>query len=216
MTQDSQIKTEETQDSQTAEVQAQEANTENTPSQEEQTEETQTANVASEQEATISETNEEDKLREILATKEKENVQLKDALLRQQAELANFKRRQADSTREQLKYASQNLISELLPMHDNLERALAHLHEQEDVSEAAKQFITGIEMVKKEFIQVLEKESVQEISPKGEEFNPNQHEAISVSDNKEFENNTVVDVIQKGYSYHDRILRPALVSVAKH
>ena len=143
------------------------------------------------------------------------NQQLEEAqdrYLRVQAELANIQKRNAKERQDAAKYRSQSLATELLPVIDNLERAL----EIEVDDEKAVNFKKGVEMVYNMMVEALKNEKIEAINPINEPFDPNFHMSIQVQDAEEGqEPDTVINVIQKGYKLNDRILRPAMVVVAQ-
>ncbi|WP_322348862.1 nucleotide exchange factor GrpE [Jeotgalibaca ciconiae] len=143
-------------------------------------------------------------------TKELEETQ--DRYLRVQAELANIQKRNAKERQDAAKYRSQVLANELLPVVDNLERAL----EIEVEDEKALNLKKGVEMVYNSFVEALKSEGIEVINPVNEPFDPNFHMSIQVQALEEGqEADTVVSVVQKGYSLKDRVLRPAMVIVAQ-
>lgn len=152
-----------------------------------------------------------DELRQQLEKKESEARENYDRFLRQVAELENFKKRVAREKGEALRYASESLIKDLLPVLDNLERAVDHATGGGN----GKTLVEGVEMVLKGFLDVLSKHGVTQISAKGESFDPERHEAVAQVESAEYEPNTVVEEHHKGYYLLDRLLRPSLVSVAK-
>ncbi len=152
-----------------------------------------------------------EQLRQQLEAKEREAREHYDRFLRQVAELENFKKRMAREKGEAIRYANENIIKDLLPVLDNLERAVDHAKGEGN----GKSLLEGVEMVFKVFLDVLNKYGVTQISAKGESFDPERHEAIAQVESEEHEPNTVVEEHHKGYYLLDRLLRPALVSVAK-
>lgn len=136
--------------------------------------------------------------------------EMTDRYLRLQAELANIQKRNQRERQDLLRYKSQSLAQELVPVLDNLERALTI----EADTEAGQNLKKGIEMVYKSFLQAFEKEGIEIIDPLGEPFDPNYHEAYTqVPANEGQESNEVAQVFEKGYKLHDRVLRAAKVSV---
>jgi len=152
-----------------------------------------------------------EKLRRQLEAKELEAKENYDRLLRQAAELENFKKRAAREKTEAIRYANESLVKDLLPVLDNLERALDYAQGGGN----GKPLLEGIEMVLKSFVEILGKHGVNSISAVGELFDPNKHEAIAQVVTQEHKPNTVVEEHHKGYYLLDRLLRPAQVSVAK-
>jgi molecular chaperone GrpE len=139
-----------------------------------------------------------------------EVAELKDRWLRERADLENFKRRAIREKQDALRFGSEALLKDLLPVIDNLHRALAHArqgHEDDPL-------LTGIELVLRGFDDVLERHGVKVVPARGTPFDPNRHEAISHVES-EAPPNTVIDEHQRGYVLHDRLLRPALVTVGK-
>ena len=152
-----------------------------------------------------------EKLRQDLAAKELEAKNNYDLFLRQSADLENFKKRVAREKEEAFKYGNEALVKDLLPMLDNLERALEHA----ELGGDGKPLLEGVELVLKGFLEILEKHGVTQISAKGETFDPQKHEAFAQVESKDHEPNTVVQELHKGYFLRDRLLRASLVSVAK-
>lgn len=138
--------------------------------------------------------------------------ELENRYLRVQAELANIQKRNIKERQDAAKYRSQNLATELLPVIDNLERAL----EIEVEDEKAVNFKKGVEMVYNLMIEALKNEKIEAINPINEAFDPNYHMSIQVQDAQEGQQpDTVIQVVQKGYKLDDRVLRPAMVIVAQ-
>jgi molecular chaperone GrpE len=146
-----------------------------------------------------------------LQEKEKEAKENYDRFLRLSAEMENFKKRVEKEKVESYKFANENLLKDLLPILDNLERALEHGHEAENT----KAFLEGVDMVLKGFLAILEKHGVTRIEASGEEFDPNQHEAVMVQEDNSRPPGVVISQLQKGYRLHDRLVRPAMVVVSK-
>lgn len=143
---------------------------------------------------------------------QKELDELQDRYLRVQAELANIQKRNAKERQDAAKYRSQNLATELLPVIDNIERAL----EIEVEDEKAINFKKGVEMVYNLMIEALKNEKIEAINPINESFDPNFHMSIQVQEAEEGqEPDTIINVVQKGYKLEDRVLRPAMVIVAQ-
>lgn len=134
-----------------------------------------------------------------------------DKFLRAQAEMDNIRRRLEKDVSNAYKYAQDKLLNALLPIVDSLERAI----ETSQSGEINKALIEGVELTLKLFIDTLDKQGVKQLNPVGENFDPNFHEAISMQETEEVDSGCVLSVIQKGYKLHERVLRPALVVVAK-
>lgn len=129
--------------------------------------------------------------------------------LRLQADYDNFRRRTREEQAASLKYKSQSLLEQLLPALDNFERAL----KTETVNEQAKTLIQGMEMVYRQLSDALKQEGLTEIPAVGEKFDPNLHQAVMQVEDSEYESNTVIEELQKGYMLKDRVIRPAMVKV---
>jgi molecular chaperone GrpE len=150
-------------------------------------------------------------LRQEIAAKEQEAKKNYDRFLRQVAELENLKRRSAREREEVSRFANESLIKDLLSVVDNLERAVAHASGGGN----GKPIVEGVEMVLKGLLDVLAKHGVTQISAIGQPFDPAKHEAIAQVESATAEPNSVVEELHPGYMLRDRLLRPALVSVAK-
>ncbi|GEL78330.1 nucleotide exchange factor GrpE [Tenuibacillus multivorans] len=160
------------------------------------------------------ETNEEDynqnsELNEQLEKLESEKQELQDKLLRTQADFDNFRRRTQMEKESDLKYKSQELVTEILPALDNFERAL----QTEVHGEGAQGFVDGVKMVYDQLHQALEKAGVEEIQAENEQFDPNVHQAVMQVQEEGYDSNQIVNVLQKGYKLKDRVIRPAMVQV---
>jgi len=143
-------------------------------------------------------------------------AEMADKLIRQAAEFENYKKRSQSEVQSRLKYASVDLVKDLLPGLDNLERAIDHATSGEHNVEALDSFVEGVNMAKKQFYDGLTKHNIERIDPLGEKFDPNLHEAVGMIPSEEFENDHVALVMQAGYKQHDRVLRPAMVQVARN
>lgn len=135
---------------------------------------------------------------------------LRDRWLRERADVENIKRRAAREKSDALRFGSEALLKDLIPIIDNLHRALAHAKSSRDVDP----IVTGVEMVLRGFEDVLERHGVRVVEAKGAPFDPNRHEAVSHIES-EAPANTVIEEHQRGYTLHDRLLRPAMVTVGK-
>ncbi len=136
----------------------------------------------------------------------------KDQVLRAQAEMQNLRRRAERDVENAHKYALDKFVGELLPVVDNLERAIQTMNDNNDDTKALSE---GIELTLKSFQDVLARFKVEAVDPKGEVFNPEFHQAMSMLEMPDQAPNTVVDVFQKGYTLNGRLVRPAMVVVAK-
>ncbi len=152
-----------------------------------------------------------DELRERLDEAERESGEHKERWMRAAADLENLRKRTKREKDEFRKFGHDKVALELIPAVDNLERALVHAEKSEDASGV----IDGVKMVYRQIVSALQKHGVTSFESKGEKFNPEQHEAIQQVETTEQDTGTIVEEYQKGYFIHDRLLRPALVSVAK-
>ena len=135
-----------------------------------------------------------------------------DLYLRQRAELENFRKRSQREKEDLARFANENLLRDLLPVLDNLERALDHARKE---GETGKGLLEGVEMTLGQFQKLLEKFGVSAVDAMGEPFNPAWHEAMGQLESTEHAPNTVIQEMQKGYVLNERLLRPALVLIAK-
>jgi molecular chaperone GrpE len=147
-------------------------------------------------------------LRKKLAEKEDEARVNHDRFLRERAEVENFKKRMLREKAEALRFASEPLIRDLIPVIDNLERAL------ECGEGNGKSVIAGVRMVVKSLLEILDRHGVKRIEALGQPFDPAHHQAMSQVESAEHEPNQVVEQHHTGYLLHDRLLRPALVTVS--
>src|SRR4030095_2947202 len=150
-------------------------------------------------------------LKQQLEAKELEAKNNYDRFLRQAAELDNFKKRTAREREEAVRFANESLLKDLLPVVDNLERAIAHASGGGN----GKPLVEGVEMVLRGLADVLTKHGAMPILAQGQPFDPTKHEAMTQVETDDHEPNSVVEELHKGYMLRDRLLRPALVSVAK-
>ena len=136
----------------------------------------------------------------------------KDQVLRTHAEMQNLRRRMERDVENAHKYALEKFVGELLPVVDNLERSIQAMA---DVDGDFKAVSDGIELTLKSFQDVLARFKVEAVDPGGEAFNPDLHQAMSMLEVPDAKPNTVIDVFQKGYTLNGRLIRPAMVVVAK-
>jgi molecular chaperone GrpE len=153
---------------------------------------------------------------EILALKE-EAGRSKDQLLRTLAEMDNLRKRAEREKAEATLYAATNFARDILSLSDNMDRALAtaeadHLKE---ATEPVKNLVAGVEMTRRELLNVFERHGIKRIDPIGEKFDPHFHQAMFEVPTNEQPPGTVVQVMQAGFKIGDRVLRPALVGVAR-
>ena len=154
----------------------------------------------------------EEDLADKLRAKEQEAQENYDRLLRVSAEFENYKKRASREMEEFRKYSNQSLIKEMLSVVDNLELAINSTDGQKAID---KGLLDGLEMTHREILKVFEKFKVKPISAEGQPFDPTFHEAVMQEETDDFPENTVINELQKGYLIHDRLLRPAMVVVAK-
>ena len=150
---------------------------------------------------------------EKLAAAELAAEHAKDDLLRVQAEMQNLRRRTEQDIEKAHKYGQEKFSIELLSVMDNLERALTAASEHED--DSVKAIYDGVDLTLKSFIDCFSKFKIETLDPLGEPFDPQTHQAMGMQENPEVEPNTVIAVMQKGYTLHGRVIRPAMVMVAK-
>lgn len=141
-----------------------------------------------------------------------EMARLKDHSMRALAEAQNMKRRAEIDVDNARKYGAEKIVTELLPVVDNLERALQSADAE---LEGVKPLLEGVELTLKGFLDALTKSNVEIVDPHGEPFDPALHQAMTMIEMPNSEPNSVVDVMQKGYRLNGRLLRPAMVVVAK-
>lgn len=147
-----------------------------------------------------------------LAASQAEVAELKDQILRAHAEMQNIRRRADADVEKAHKYGSEKFAMEMLATVDNLERALAACTAQDD---ATKAIHDGVDMTLKALLASLEKFKIAVVNPVDQPFNPEFHQAITMVDSPEATPNTVLSVMQKGYTLYGRLLRPAMVVVSK-
>ena len=136
---------------------------------------------------------------------------LKDKNMRIAAEMVNTLRRKDEETNRLLKYSNESLITELLPVIDNFERALNVDAKTTDIESYQK----GMTMIYNSLKNILEKFEVKEIEAIDKEFDPSYHQAVMQEEKEETKENIVIEVLQKGYTYKDKVIRPAMVKVSK-
>jgi molecular chaperone GrpE len=141
-------------------------------------------------------------------------VGLKDETLRERAELDNQRKRLARDVDMARKFANERLLSELLPVLDSLDAGLAT--PSGEAGDAAGALRTGLELTRRQLLKVAEDNGLAVVDPQGLAFDPDQHQAISQADSPDAAAGTVLQVFQKGYLLNGRLLRPALVVVARH
>jgi molecular chaperone GrpE len=153
-----------------------------------------------------------EQLQSQLTQVEKQLSEQKDALLRSEAARDNDAKRAKIDLEKAHKYSGEKTINAILPVFDSLEQSVSLM---ENSKENFKEIYTGLTMTLKMFQSVLEQLGITQLNPVGETFNPTYHQAMAMEESAEAGSGTVLAVLQKGYTLHDRLLRPALVKVAK-
>jgi molecular chaperone GrpE len=153
-----------------------------------------------------------EELKNLLIQKTQEAEENYNRFLRLAAEMENMKKRQEREVAEVRQFANENLLKELLPVLDNLERALGHGRQ----SEAPEALMEGLDLVSQDFLKVLSRFGVQPIDSVGDRFDPAFHHAVMEEEAPEMEDQTVLKELQKGYLLKNRLLRPAMVVVSRN
>ena len=179
---------------------------------EEQIAEEDTVQEAPAQEDVTEEVSQEEILQNRVAELEAANAQLKDQMLRRQAELENYRKRLIRDKEEAVQYANESLIRDLLGFLDNMERALVAGKSGGDV----KGLVEGFEMTQNQLLSTLDKNwGLKAIESVGQEFDPALHEACMMAVDESLDKETVLEEFQKGYTLHGRVIRPAKVKIGK-
>jgi len=142
---------------------------------------------------------------------QQEKEELVEKIKYSQAELVSYRMRKDEETASLLKYASQDLISELIPLIDNFETAIK-LASKSDNPEVAK-YLTGFQLMYNSYVDILKKYGVEEINRVGQVFDPKQEQAMVAENHPDMEDEIVLEVLQKGYKFRDRVIRPASVKI---
>ena len=169
-----------------------------------------------ETEATAKESEEltpEEQLQQELEAAREETQKNWDLYLRERAEMDNLRKRHQRDKEDAIRFANDRLLKEMIPVLDNLERAVEHAEQGED--DDSKGLLEGVNMTITQFRKALEDFGIKPITAVGEDFDPNLHQAMGQVESAEQPPNTVVNEFQKGYLLHDRLLRPSMVMVAK-
>lgn len=143
-------------------------------------------------------------------------VSLKEAeekAMREKAEAINYRKRKDDEVSRMMKYASEDLIKEILPIVDSFERAIDM--DDDNLEDEVSKFLAGFKMIYCNFVNILEKYEVKEIEAMGKEFDANFHQAVLTEPRVGVEPGIVIEVLQKGYMYKDKVLRPSMVKVSE-
>lgn len=177
--------------------------------------ELQAADAANQPESSESEPSDggsEPTLEEVIAQLQVDTAAAEDASLRAQADAQNVKRRAEQDVEKARKFALEQFCKELLPVIDNLERALEAAPANEEL---VRPIAEGVELTLKSFVDAMQKFKIEVVNPLGEPFDPQFHQAMSMVENPDVEPNTVTLVMQKGYTLNGRLVRPAMVMVSK-
>ena len=154
---------------------------------------------------------------EALTQTQKEASSLRERLLRTAADFENYKKRQAREKEDAIRFANENLLKELMPVLDNMERAAAISNQSLEGpldENAVKTLVEGVEMVLRQFADILKKFGIESFSALGERFDPALHEAVAQREDPSVPAQTVIEEYQRGYMLHGRLARPAMVIVA--
>lgn len=152
---------------------------------------------------------------EIIAALQAENAELKDRMLRTAAEAENIRRRAKKDVEDSANYAITKFARDLLDVGDNLRRALEAAGDGANQNEAMKTLIEGVEMTERTLLKSFEQNGIEKLEPLGEKLDPNKHQAVFEMPSNEHPEGHVAQVMQAGYVIKDRLLRPAMVGVAK-
>ncbi len=150
---------------------------------------------------------------EILDLKNKVS-ELEDKLIRNNAELINYRKRKDEELSRLLNYSNEDIALELLPIVDNFERAINM--DDDNLEDEVSKFLEGFKIIYKGLVDTLNKFEIKEINPLGEEFDPNYHMAVMTDSIEDKDDNIVLEVMQKGYMLKDKVIRPAMVKVNKN
>lgn len=149
-----------------------------------------------------------DKEKETLKNK---NAELNDKILRISAEMQNMKRRYEEEISRIYKYDGEDIIKQLLTIVDNFERAI--MLDDEDLTDELSKFLSGFKMIYTNLVNILNSKGVKEIECQGKEFDPHTMQAVLTDKIENMESNHVIEVLQKGYIYNEKVIRPAMVKV---
>ena len=138
--------------------------------------------------------------------------ELEDKLIRQNADMVNYRRRKEEEINKMLKFANEDIIKEILPILDNFERAMT---DDDKLSEEMKNYLAGFKMIYCSLQNIMEKNEVKAIDGSNKPFDPIYHNAIMLEKNENYDSGMVIEVLQKGYLYKDKVIRPAMVKVSE-
>ena len=154
---------------------------------------------------------EQEKLLEQISKLQEENQALLEKVKLAQAEVVNYRKRKDEETQNMLKFANQDLITELINVADNFERAIKL--DDNDLTDELSKFLDGFKMMYANLMEILKKFGVEEINRVGEVFNPNEEQALMTDSIEEMDDDVVTEVLLKGYKLNGRVIRPASVKV---
>ncbi|MDD5747780.1 MAG: nucleotide exchange factor GrpE [Actinomycetota bacterium] len=158
----------------------------------------------------IEQVEQKESLEERIEELEMRNIELEESLLRLRAEFENYRKRIIKEQTRILETAEADLVRKLLPVIDNLERAVLN----SEGNEGSESLLKGVRMVLDQTLEILKKEGLEVIDPQGMKFDPENHEAVMVVETEECPEDTVLEVAQKGYRFRGELLRPAMVKVS--
>ena len=153
----------------------------------------------------------QEKLLEQISKLQEENQALLEKVKLAQAEVVNYRKRKDEETQNMLKFANQDLITELINVADNFERAIKL--DDNDLTDELSKFLDGFKMMYANLMEILKKFGVEEINRVGEVFNPNEEQALMTDSIEEMDDDVVTEVLLKGYKLNGRVIRPASVKV---
>lgn len=152
----------------------------------------------------------EEESENVVAKLQAEVEEFQNKYLRLNADFQNFRKRSEKEKTDLYKYANEKLIVELLPLMDNMERALDHIDEENKAS-----VVDGLKMIHKGFMDTLTKNGVEVIEAVGEEFDPQIHNAVMMEESEEHDSNIIIDEFQKGYRLKEKVIRHSMVKVSQ-
>ena len=138
--------------------------------------------------------------------------ELEDKIIRQNADMVNYRKRKEDEINKMLKFCNEDIIKELLPILDNFERAI---NTSDELTEEEEKFLKGFKMIYCSLQNIMEQNEVKAIDGSNKPFDPVYHNAIMLEKNENYEPGMVIEVLQKGYLYKDKVIRPAMVKVSE-
>ncbi|MFB6215126.1 MAG: nucleotide exchange factor GrpE [Candidatus Bipolaricaulia bacterium] len=150
-----------------------------------------------------------EELEEELEEKEETIQELKDRIRHLKADFDNYKKRQSTKKDEQVNKEKGELIKDLVPLYDNLDRAFKSFEKNDDKDS----FVEGVEKIYAQFAEFLEKREIEPIKAEGEKFDPNKHEALMKVESDDHEHNEITEEFERGYTYKDKVLKPSKVKV---